>query len=183
MSCNLSLVSESLLFLQRTLAFSACTWFIDPISYRCLQGYRGSGMFAAGGAETGLVWFCGCMATCSSMVIRCCCSLRWSIWLLITASPCFSLIPVSKVLKEHSISCSSGDVVYDELAEVVVSGLEAFEDGWLELPSEEVSDDDVLLVPLVLVLSEHEFPVDEELGKDTEDSLVVVSELGCELAG
>ena len=32
MSCNLSLVSESLLFLQRALAFSAYTWFLDPMS-------------------------------------------------------------------------------------------------------------------------------------------------------
>ena len=65
-------------------------------------------------------WFCGCMATCFSMVIRCCCSLKLSIWLLITAYPCLSLVPVSRVLKECSISCSSGDVVLEELADVVV---------------------------------------------------------------
>ena len=34
-----------------------------------------------------------------------------------------------EVLKEHSISNSSGDVVHEELADLVVSGLEAFEDG------------------------------------------------------
>ena len=39
-----------------------------------------------------------------------------------------------------------------------------------------------LSVPLVLVLSVLELP-DGELGKDTEDSLVVVSDTGCELAG
>ena len=32
MSCNLSPVSESLLFLQRALAFSAYTWFLDAMS-------------------------------------------------------------------------------------------------------------------------------------------------------
>ena len=52
MSCNLS-VSESLLF-WRALAFSACTCFLDPMSLGRLQGYGGSGTFAAGGAETGL---------------------------------------------------------------------------------------------------------------------------------
>ena len=70
------------------------------------------------------------METCLSMVIHCCCSLRRSIWLLVTACPCLSLVPASKVLNEHSISCSCGDIVYDKLAEVVVSGLEAFKDGW-----------------------------------------------------
>ena len=142
----------------------------------------GCGMVAAGGTVTGLSWFCGCMATCFSMLICCCCYHRWSIWLLVNACPCFCLIPVSKVLKEHSISCNSGDVVCEELVEVVVSGLEAFEDSWLELPLEEVSDEE-LSVPLVLVLSEHKLPVDGELGKDTEDSIVVVSESGCKLAG
>ena len=34
MSCNLSPISESLLFLQRVLAFSACTWFLDPMLLR-----------------------------------------------------------------------------------------------------------------------------------------------------
>ena len=58
MSCNLS-VSESLL-LQRALAFSACTCFVDPLSLGRLRGYGGSGMFATGGAETGRGWFCGC---------------------------------------------------------------------------------------------------------------------------
>ena len=59
MFCNLS-VSESLL-LQRALAFSACTCFIDPLSLGCLWGYGGSGIFAAGGAETGwlVLWLAG----------------------------------------------------------------------------------------------------------------------------
>ena len=83
------------------------------------------------------------------------------------------------MLKEHSISNSSGDVDLDELADVVVSGLEAFDEG-CELLSDDVSDEDVLL-PLVLVLSVLELP-EGELGKDTEDSLVVVSDSGCELA-
>ena len=73
---------------------------------------------------------------------------------------------MSKVLKEHSISNSSGDIVHDELADVVVSGLEALKDGW-ELLSDDVSDEE-LSVPLVLVLSVLELP-DGELGKDTED--------------
>ena len=51
MSCNL-FVSESLL-LRGALAFSACTWLLDPLSLGCLRGYGGSGMFATGGAETG----------------------------------------------------------------------------------------------------------------------------------
>ena len=122
-------VSESLLFLQRAEAFSACTCFLDPMSLGHLLGYGGSGIFAAGGAETGLGWFCGCIATCFKMVIRCCCSLRSPICLLVTACPCFSLVPVSKLLKECSISNSSGDVDQEELADVVVSGLEAFDDG------------------------------------------------------
>ena len=50
-----------------------------------------------------------------------------------------------------------------------------------ELLSDDVSDEE-LSVPLVLVLSVLELP-DGELGKDTEDSLVVVSNTGCELAG
>ena len=107
MSCNLSPVSESLLFLQIALAFSACTWFLDPLSLGHLGRYRGSGTFAAGGAETDLGLFYGCMATCFSMVISCCCSLKLSIWLLVTACPCFSLVPASRVLKEFSISNSS----------------------------------------------------------------------------
>ena len=57
MSCNLS-VSESLL-LRGALAFSACTCFLDPLSLGRLRGYGGSGMFATGGTETGLGWFCG----------------------------------------------------------------------------------------------------------------------------
>ena len=82
------------------------------------------------------------------------------------------------MLKEHSISSSSGDVVRDELVDVVVSGLDG-----CELLSEDVSDKGVeLSVPLVLVLSVLELP-DGELGKDTEDSLVVVSDTGCGLAG
>ena len=60
-----------------------------------------------------------------------------------------------------------GDVDRDVLAELLVSWLEAFEE---------------LSVPLVLVLSVLELP-DGELGKDTEDSLVVVSDTGYELAG
>ena len=89
---------------------------------------------------------------------------------------------MSRVLKEHSISSSSGDVVCDELAELVVSGLEVFKDG-SQLFFDDVSDEDEeLSVPLVLVLSALELP-DGELGKDTEDSLVVVSDTGCKLAG
>ena len=122
-------VSESLLFLRRAEAFSACTCLIDPLSHGHLQGCGGSGMLAAGGAETGLGWFCGCMATCFKTVILCCCSLRSPICLLVTACPCFSLVPASRLLKECSISNSSGDVDRDELADVdVVSGLEAFDD-------------------------------------------------------
>ena len=91
-------------------------------------------------------------------------------------------MPASRLLKEHSISSSSGDVDRDVLAERLVSGFEAFEDG-CELLSDDVSDDEELLsVPLVLVLSVLELP-DGELGEDTEDSLVVVSDTGCELAG
>ena len=89
-------------------------------------------------------------------------------------------MPASRLLKEHSISSSSGDVDHDVLAELLVSGLDAFEDG-CELLSDDASDEE-LSVPLVLVLSVHELP-DGELGKDTEDSLVVVSDTGCELAG
>ena len=98
------------------------------------------------------------------------------------ACPCFSLVPVSKVLKECSISNSSGHIVCDELADVVVSGLEAFEDS-CELLSDDTSDkDEELSVPLLLVLSALELS-DGELGKNTEDSLVVVSDTGCKLAG
>ena len=53
MSCNLS-VSESLL-LWRALAFSACTYFLDPLSLGRLWGYRGSGTFAAGVLRQALV--------------------------------------------------------------------------------------------------------------------------------
>ena len=70
MSINLS-VSESLL-LQGALAFSVCTCFLDPLSLGRLRGYGGSGMFAIGGAETGLGWFCGWLATCFRTAIRCC---------------------------------------------------------------------------------------------------------------
>ena len=94
--------------------------------------------------------------------------------------PCLSLVPASKVLKEHSISSNSGDVDHDVLAELLVSGLKAFKDG-CELLSDDVSVKE-LSVPLVLVLSALELP-EGELGKDTEDSLVVVSVTGCELAG
>ena len=179
MSCNLS-VSESLLFLRAALAFSACTCFLDPLSLGRLPGYGGSGMFAAGGAETGRGWFCGWLATCFSMAIRCCWSLKLSIWLLVTGWLWRSLVPASRLLKERSISNSSGDVDHDVLAELLVSGLEAFEDG-CELLSDDVSDEE-LSVPLVLVLAVLELP-DGELGKDAEDSLVVVSDAGCKLAG
>ena len=63
--------------------------------------------------------------------------------------------------------------------ELLVSWLEVFEDG-CELLSDDASA--VLLVPLVLVLSVLELPKGE-LGNDTEDSLVVVSDTGCKLAG
>ena len=69
-------------------------------------------------------------------------------------------------MKERSISSSSGEVDHDVLAELLVSGLEAFEDG-CELLSDDVSDE-LLSVPLVLVLAVLELP-DGELGKDTED--------------
>ena len=178
MSFNVS-VFESLL-LRRALAFSACTCFLDPISLGCLRGYGGSGTFAAGGAETGLGWFCSCMATCFGTAICCCWSLKLSIWLLIMGWPCLSLVPASKVLKECSISSNSGDVDRDVLADLLVFGLEVFEDS-CELLSDAVSVEE-LSVPLVLVLSALELP-EGELGKDTEDSLVVVSVTGCELAG
>ena len=91
------------------------------------------------------------------------------------ACPYFSLVAASKVLKECSISNSSGDIVHNELADVVVSGLKVFKD--------DVSDkDEELSVPLALVLSALEL-LDGELGKDTEDSLVVVSDTGYKLAG
>ena len=48
-------------------------------------------------------------------------------------------MPASRLLKECSISSSSGDVDCDVLAELLVSGLEAFEDG-CELLSDDVSD-------------------------------------------
>ena len=89
-------------------------------------------------------------------------------------------MPASRLLKERSISSNSGEVDRDVLAELLVSGLEAFEDG-CELLSDDVSDDE-LSVPLVLVISVLDLP-DGELGKDTEDSLVVVSDTGCELEG
>ena len=94
--------------------------------------------------------------------------------------PCLSLVPASKVLKESSISSNSGHVDHDVLAELLVSGLKAVEDG-CELLSDDVSVKE-LSVPLVLVLSALELP-EGELGKDTEDSLVVVSVTGCELPG
>ena len=62
----------------------------------------------------------------------------------------------------------------------VDSGPHTFKEG-CELLSDDVSDEE-LSVPLVLVLSVLELP-DRELGKDTEDSLVVVLVTGCELAG
>ena len=51
-------------------------------------------------------------------------------------------------MKERSISSSSGDVDCDVLAELLVSGLEAFEEG-CELLSDDVSEE-LLSVPLVL---------------------------------
>ena len=90
-------------------------------------------------------------------------------------------MPASRLLKECSISSNLGDVDCNVLAELLVSGLKAFKDG-CELLSDDVSDEELLSVPLVLVLSVLELP-DRELGKDTEDSLVVVSDTGCELAG
>ena len=84
------------------------------------------------------------------------------------------------MLKECSISSNSGNVDHDVLAEPLVSGLKMFEDG-CELLSDDVSVEE-LSVPLVLVLSALELP-EGELGKDTEDSLVVVSDTGCELSG
>ena len=83
-------------------------------------------------------------------------------------------------MKERSISNNSGNVDCDVLTELLVSGLEAFKDG-CELLSDDVSDEE-LSVLLVLVLCALELP-DGELGKDTEDSLVVVSVTGCKLAG
>ena len=65
-------------------------------------------------------------------------------------------MPASKLLKERSISSNSGDVDRDVLVELLVSELEAFEDG-CELLSDDVSDE-LLSVPLVLVLSVHELP-------------------------
>ena len=65
-------------------------------------------------------------------------------------------------MKERSISSSSGDVDCDVLAELLVSGLEAFKDG-CELLSDDVSDEE-LSVPLVLVLSALELP-DGETGQ------------------
>ena len=93
------------------------------------------------------------------------------------ACPCLSLVHVSRVLKERSISSNSGDVDRDVLAELLVSGLKVS----CELLSDDVSVEE-LLVPLVLVLSVLELP-EGELGKDTKDSLVVVSDTGCELVG
>ena len=87
---------------------------------------------------------------------------------------------MSRVLKERSISSNSGDVDHDVLAELLVSGFEVFEDS-CELLSDDVSVEE-LSVPLVLVLSALELP-EGELGKDTEDSLVVVSVTSWELAG
>ena len=81
-------------------------------------------------------------------------------------------------MKECSILNSSGDIVRDVLAELVVSGLEVLEDG-CELLLDDVSVEE-LSVPLVLVLSALELP-DGELCKDTEDSLMVVSDTGCRM--
>ena len=80
-------------------------------------------------------------------------------------------------MKERSISSNSGDVDRDVLADLLVSGLKVS----CELLSDDVSVEE-LLVPLVLVLSVLELP-EGELGKDTKDSLVVVSDTGCKLVG
>ena len=72
------------------------------------------------------------------------------------------------MLKEHSISNSSGDVVHKELVDVVVSGLEVFKDSCEPLSDDVSDEDEELSVPLVLVLSALELPYGE-LGKDTED--------------
>ena len=68
--------------------------------------------------------------------------------------------------------------VFEDTGEVARLQLKALRQA---LASDDVSDEE-LSVPLVLVLSVLELP-DGELGKDTEDSLVVVSDTGCELAG
>ena len=81
-------------------------------------------------------------------------------------------MPASRLLKEHSISSSLGEVDRDVLVELLVSGLETFEDG-CELLLDDVSDK-LLSVPLVLVLSVLELP-DGELGKDSEDSCLALS--------
>ena len=82
-------------------------------------------------------------------------------------------MPASRLLKERSISSSSGDVDRDVLAELLVSGLEALEDG-CELLSDDVSDDEELLsVPLVLVLSVLELP-DGWLGLDGDRCIRVI---------
>ena len=81
-----SLTQEGPMHLRGS-SLPACTCFLDPLSLGRLQGYGGSGTFAAGGAETGLGWFCGWLVTCFSMVIHCCWSLKLSIWLLITGWP------------------------------------------------------------------------------------------------
>ena len=78
MSCNLS-ISESLLFLQRALAFSACTWFLDPMSLGRLWGYGGVACLLLEVMRQALVGSVAAMATCFSMVICCCCSLKLSI--------------------------------------------------------------------------------------------------------
>ena len=67
-----------------------------------------------------------------------------------------------------------GDVDRDVLAELLVSGLEAFEDG-CELLSDDVSDE-LLSVPLVLVLSVLELP-DGELGKELFSNLLRLPEM------
>ena len=73
MSCNLSLVSV----LMESIGILCLHLVPRPMSLGHLQGNGGSAMFAAGGAETGLGWFCGCMATCFKMMIHfCCCSLK-----------------------------------------------------------------------------------------------------------
>ena len=66
MSCNLSFASQVLVLLQTvfTVAFPACTLLLDIMWLKQLHGYGGSGTEATGGADTGLWWCSGCLATC-----------------------------------------------------------------------------------------------------------------------
>ena len=94
MFCNP--VSESLLFLRRAEAFSACTCFIDPLSHGTSSGFGGRWHACCWRRETGLGLVLRLHGNLLQTVIRCCCSLRSPICLLITACPCFSLVPASR---------------------------------------------------------------------------------------